>query len=476
MPADKPNLNLCKVVMSAVALGYPVPTLLNWRGEFNRPEWQFAGSHIAKLESLLAAIDDLLAMGGERGAHEDDLALLVDAYDIWFQLPPSVLIERFHRLNAEADERIRKQWPDKQDFPIPPPKQSVIITTAKDCFPDLTSGSNPHYDYWPQSPMPADMYGPQTDQLVPPMFDPARKYRKIRPRCVNSGLIMGTMGNLRAALLRASEKVEEAARSGRQLWSDQALIAEVIGDQQIWRKWVQELGSTWDGTASVLQSNSFPSEMHPIAQAALKGDRLEFGIGLDYDFATIPPTCSAEEDGNLVTVNDRDKLKEESIKAQVPGGVRVKGIPFELQSSKHDLGPLANVSWGDVELYTDFYFGTTPVGIHHNAYVNNLKPRRLKEWWNKMWFYDTLRDLVTQHLAEPSNGKKTRPLATLNIDNQEVTYKRPIIEENLVTAFTPGGPESPGAMEYLAWDKVCQKGTKRWEDELFGDNKGAFSM
>lgn len=32
MPADSPHINLCKSVMSAVALGYPLPTLLNWSG------------------------------------------------------------------------------------------------------------------------------------------------------------------------------------------------------------------------------------------------------------------------------------------------------------------------------------------------------------------------------------------------------------------------------------------------------------
>lgn len=129
---------------------------------------------------------------------EHDLAVLVDAYDIWFQMPPSVLIERYHRLNNEANKRIRREWQAAQqnstfDFPMSPPEQSIIVTTAKDCQPDWESGSDPHYAHWPQSPMPSNLYGEGTNQVLPLLFDPARKYRKIRPRCINSGMIMGTM-------------------------------------------------------------------------------------------------------------------------------------------------------------------------------------------------------------------------------------------------------------------------------------------
>lgn len=471
MPADNPHINLCKTIMSAVALGYPIPTLLNWDGEFNRPEWQFSGSHIAKLESLHAVIDDMLET---ESAKEDDIAFLVDAYDIWFQLPPAVLIERFHQLNNEANQRIKQQWKTDDNFPVEPPRQSVIITTAKDCFPTPDSGSDPHYAYWPQSPMPADMYGPETDQLVPPMLDSARKYRKVRPRCVNSGLIMGTMGGLRDALARASEKVEIVARSGRQLWSDQALIAEVIGEQEIYRQWMMQLGQEWNGTASNLALNSLRPGMRRVAQDALTGKRFEFGIGLDYNFATIPPTCSAEEDGYFVNVGDEDSIKAESTKAGVPGAIRVKGVPPELEKQKKNLGVLSNVLWANKSLYTDFFFGITPVGIHHNAYVENLKPRRLKEWWSKMWFHDTLRELVTNQLSSSTDQQPT--LATVQVDKTKITYKRPVSVDKLVTVFKPGNGKAHGTLKPLQWDNVCQKGSVPWEEQLFNDNKGRFKL
>ncbi|OLN94210.1 hypothetical protein CCHL11_02839 [Colletotrichum chlorophyti] len=458
--------------MSAVALGYPKPTILNWYGEFNRPDWHFAGSHIAKLESLLAVIDTLYEEDGN--VNEDDLVLLVDAYDVWFQLPPSVLIERFHRLNREADARVRRLWEEhglEPDFPIPPPKQNIVVTTAKDCQPDWESGSSPRYEYWPASPLSADFYGEQTDQVLSYGFDSARKYKKIRPRCVNSGMIMGTIGSLRGALRKSKEKVDKAARDGRQLWSDQALFAEVIGDQEMWRHWVRGLASTWNGFVSEDRPSELSRKVREMADAALAGEKFEFGIGLDYDFATIPPTCSSEDDGYFVELDDAEAVSRESEKAGVPGDVRVKGIPPDLENAAD---PVAGVGWGNVSLYTDFFFGTPPVGIHHNAYVFGLKPWRLENWWNLTWFYPHLRELVNTALE---SGRKPTPLARLpvNPDSEaEMVYWASEAGDGGNSVMVFDGSSEGRKFAPITWDGVCQKGAVKWHDVIFADGKGPF--
>ncbi|OAA42335.1 hypothetical protein BBO_04998 [Beauveria brongniartii RCEF 3172] len=495
MAADAPNLSLCKSVMSSVALGYPLPILLNWKGEFNRPEWHLAGSHIAKLESLHAAIESLLADPDDI-AHDDDLAVLVDSYDVWFQLPPSVLIQRYHQINKDADRRIRDQWREtwrgRDDFPIPPPKQNIVITSAKDCHPGPESGSHPHYHHWPQSPMPKFMYGPGTDKVSGPLFDPARKYKKVRPRCVNSGMIMGTMGALRAALARSKEKIAEAERTGRQLWSDQALLGEVIGDQELWREWARHLGATWDGDAAGAPlSVGLHRDVVPVARAALReGKNFELGIGLDYAFSTIPPTCSAEEDGDFVALSDHKQVEAASERAGVVDGVRVRGVPTELlhttpNAARDDIkyrDPLRDIAWGNVPLYTDFFFGTTPVGIHHNAYVDNLKTWRIDNWWERMWFHPHLRRLVSSHLILPQTGSSVRPIvrvANVSSDGVEVVYVPPASEsqEKVVTVFEPArnvGEET--VFEPISFDGICQKGKKPWFEELFGDKIGPLAL
>ncbi|KAL6865532.1 hypothetical protein ACO1O0_001626 [Amphichorda felina] len=489
MPADGPNINLCKTVMSSVALGYPLPTLLNWDGDFNRPEWHFGGSHIAKLESLLAVIEELL--DNSQDAHEDDLALMVDAYDIWFQLPPSVLIQRYHQLNREADERNQRLWEDamrrhadqeeseslkdRPVFPIPPPRQSIVVTAAKDCHPDSNSGSNPHYELWPPSPMPTDLYGDTTDVPTPSLFDTSRTHSRIRPRCLNSGLIIGTMGSLRDALRRAEEKIQVAARAGRQLWSDQALLAEVIGDQHAWRLWAQGLAATWNGTASVSRVSTLHEHVRMVGAAAVEeGTRFEFGIGVDYNFTMIPPTCSSEEDGYFAQINNKVDLMLQSEKAGVSGEVRVKDIPPELENAEDVKGgPWDEIHWGYEDLYSDFFFGVTPVGIHHNAYRNGLKAWRLKHWWPRMWFYSRLRDLVTYSLR--LRNKWERVLVSLpQGDGEAIVYKAP--KEESTTIFNPRREGSPAGFEELGWDAVCQKGSTPWYDELFGDNEGPLEV
>ncbi|RSM20705.1 hypothetical protein CDV31_000392 [Fusarium ambrosium] len=465
MPADSPHINLCKTIMSAVALGYPMPTLLNWGREYNRPSWHFAGSHIAKLESLLGGIEALLENGD---ASVNDVAILVDAYDMWFQLPPSVLLERYHQLNREADARVRKEWKTFADFPIPPPRQDIIVTTAKDCFPDSYSGSDPRYEHWPESPMPKDMYGEGTD-VIPWSFDPARKYKKVRPRCVNSGLIMGSMGALRDALRRCKEKIGRVAMNGRQLWSDQALIGEVIGDQEIWREWVRHLASSWNGSIAHNDKTSLDVAVRSIADAALLGQRFEFGIGLDYNFTTAPPTCSAEEDGYFVNLSDIANVTSESEKAGVPGPPRINGPPPELRRSPDKI--LNGTNWGSVPLYTDFFFGITPVGIHHNAYVNGLKGLRLRTWWDKMWYYPQLRDLIVQRLNDDDESE--RPLAEVE---DGIVY-RADGHHKTARVFSPRNPSGQRFIP-IAWDGVCQSKAsgKMWYDELFGDEKGPLQV
>ncbi|KAF6827208.1 hypothetical protein CMUS01_09092 [Colletotrichum musicola] len=470
MPADGPSINLCKVVHSGVALGYPMPTLLNWNGEFNRPDWHFAGSHIAKLESLLAALD---ALHEEDSAADNDIALLVDAYDVWFQLPPSALLERFHKANVAADMRVRKSWMDSgydSHFPVSPPRQEIIITTAKDCQPGAESGSNPNYIHWPDSPMPPDFYGEDTDK-IDYSADSARRYRKVRPRCVNSGMIMGKVGPLRAALRRCKEKIEAVSKKGRQLWSDQALIAEVIGEQEMWREWVRTVLPTFNQQPTS-RPRKLPKEVRKVAEAALDGQRFEFGIGLDYTSSTMPPTCSSEEDGSFVRWVDREAVQKASEEAGVPGNVRVPDVPTDLGGSESPL-PGGGLSWAEVPLYTDFFFGNAPVAIHHNAYISGLKAWRLANWWNMTWFHPHLRHLVATQLQQRKPLAKV-PSGTLG--QTETVYWAPPEEagERTIQSFRWSSEGTQVAV--VGWDGICKIGQEDWHERIFGDGKGPISF
>ncbi|OHF03796.1 hypothetical protein CORC01_00658 [Colletotrichum orchidophilum] len=446
-----------------------MPTLLNWNGEFNRPDWHFAGSHIAKLESLLVALD---TMYEEDHAADNDIALLVDAYDIWFQLPPSALLDRFHKSNLEADTRVQELWMDSgynPEFPIAPPKQNIIITTAKDCQPGTESGSHPNYLHWPDSPLPSDFYGKDTDK-IDLSADSARKYRRVRPRCVNSGMIMGKVGLLRAALRRCREKVEAVSMKGRQLWSDQALIAEVIGEQEMWREWVRSVLPP----VNQHRPQDLSREVRKVAEAALDGQRFEFGIGLDYTFSTMPPTCSAEEDGSFVRWVDRKAVQKASEEAGVPGSVRVPDVPTDLGGSDSPL-PGAGLSWADVPLYTDFFFGNAPVAIHHNAYISGLKAWRLQNWWNMTWFYPHLRDLVTSQLQQEESPRPLARIAVGATGQKETVYWAPPEDKGMRTIKSFRWSNDGAETTIMDWNGICLNSQVNWHELIFGDEKGAVS-
>ncbi|KAF5023453.1 hypothetical protein F66182_4498 [Fusarium sp. NRRL 66182] len=212
---------------------------------------------------------------------------------------------------------------------------------------------------------------------------------------------MGSMSSLRDALRRCREKVDSVAIKGRQLWSDQALIGEVIGEQEIWSEWIRHLGSSWSSSASRNGKEYLGHKVRNIADAALLGLRFEFGIGLDYSFTTAPQLVLLRKTVTSST-SPSSPTYEKGLKRLVC--LRIHGVPPELRDIKGKL--LSKTDWGSVPLYTNFFFGVTPVGIHRNACVDGLKGWRLKNWWDKMWYYPQLRHPVTQRL-KPSADEIT---------------------------------------------------------------------
>src|SRR4051794_38061721 len=87
IPATSSGAGLCKNVFSAAALDYPTPRLINWKMHYSSGD-RFGGLHIAKITGTL---DYLNSLGPES---DQELVLMVDGFDMWFQLPPSVLIDR----------------------------------------------------------------------------------------------------------------------------------------------------------------------------------------------------------------------------------------------------------------------------------------------------------------------------------------------------------------------------------------------
>ena len=79
IPATSSNEDLCKILLSVQILGYPTPILINYGDAENENAYV---QHLAKVEGILKYLDDLHTST----QFSQDLVLIVDGYDVWFQV------------------------------------------------------------------------------------------------------------------------------------------------------------------------------------------------------------------------------------------------------------------------------------------------------------------------------------------------------------------------------------------------------
>lgn len=367
IPASKPDVNLCKTVVSAAVLGYPPPSLLNWNVAFDDPGLVAGGSHIGKITGMQAFLQDLDASRG------DDLVLLVDGYDVWFQLGPQVLLNRYFEINkgAAATSHFLNKGTEAQN---------VVFSAQKRCWPGATT--DPQCSAVPESPLPPDVYGPLTDKELD---DERRKYTKIRQRYLNSGFGLGRVD----AMLSIFQEAGKIAETNKNFGSDQQILAELFGRQELMRR------SRWKWPGSLLFSSS---------QATEKVD--EFGLGLDYKSELSLATVFAEEDTEWIRFANSSMLTESRLKI---GMAQDSTVPLSLQSDiegslppfRSTVAPSIDSGWSDVPLLTNVWTGITPAIIHHNAHRDGMKDRREK-WWHKIWFQSRAKELLDLRQREPA--------------------------------------------------------------------------
>lgn len=448
VPATAPSPNLCKFLLSAIALGYPSPVIVNWGVDFrNITKWDH-GRTMSKIPGVTRYLDAVL----REDAHpddklkEDDLVLIADGYDIWFQLPPEVLLRRYHDINAKANARLRQQW--GRDSPMPM-RQSIITASQKRCYPPPKAGSVMRCDVLPESPLRVDLYGSDTDNN----FNET-DFHHVRPRFINGGTYMGPAGDLRRMFRRALFKLESAVGRGEKLYSEQGVTGEVLGEQETWRKWRREHDVADDDAMAMTQQDH------------------EFYIGMDYKQELSIPTVFSEEDGVIITLNNKTGIDMHSAALGI-SPVRLQGVPDDISAAQNPLEAITeSPDWGDMPLYADFFTEAVPALLHHNAHVNSLKERRVW-WWDQTWFFNYLRQLLTLRLTPG----ELAPLANVKTGGGNVTYWAPQSDKvrRKPRSFLDSVVDPLAEMEF---ETLCQDPEEDgeipqpWSDEVFRDGKG----
>lgn len=447
VPADHKDVNLCKTLVTAAVTGFSTPTLINWGQKFDNKKLVAGGSHLAKISGVLAYLEKL---GPER---DDDLVLIVDGYDIWFQLRPRALIARYHAINAAANERIHKSMGERA-FKAEKIEQTILFSAQKRCWP--WKADDPPCYAVPESSLPSDVYGNRTDEDIGFKKNP---YVKFRQRYLNSGDAMGRVGAMRALFKRALKLAEKDPNFG----SDQKILSQIFGEQEIQREVMrlrhrplkQQLNEWWDGTQNMLSPK--PGRKRP---KHLRGQPNEFGIGLDYASEIGHPTVFAEEDSEWITHSDAESIKNHSSRLGVDPP-RVQTLAIDIGASQppfQAVTPTAalpkNKSWVDIPLYTNMWTSVVPGLIHHNAHRDGLKKLR-QTVWDQMWYFKDLRTLYNSTELSPGGA-----IAVVNnADGEKQAWWSPVEKK--------GGAMSDKDDEWLPWADLCAE----YDEEIFRDIK-----
>ena len=439
---------------------------MNWKDETTVQAGDETRSHLTKitgvLEYLQWATDSNTTADGK--LEEDDLVLMLDAYDIWMQLPPSVLIKRYFAANAQADQRLAMESGSAFDNSFP--RQTILTSSQKRCFAPRNSLSDLHCRDLPTSPLPDNIFGFFTDSIF-------AKYQYARPRYLNSGSFMGPAGDMRAYFQRVSDRMNkhlERNPSPDELSGDQGIFAEIFGEQEISRREAMISGDAAD--ALRLRQED--------------GENSEFHLGLDYTQELFYPTCYSETSGSFVRLSDSESLIRDSARAGV-APPRIESLPGDVALAPSPLAMLENSpvlkqSWASVPLYADFWTTSIPVGIHHNAWRDGLKDRQ-QTWWDRTWYFPFLREMLDLRMS--ANASSVEPIARIGaVETNHTLTVWPYQTKGSPRAALLFGSSQDGSLRLKGadWATVCQSREtadnqdeeQSWYDEVFRDGKGTF--
>ncbi|KAK5174224.1 uncharacterized protein LTR77_001304 [Saxophila tyrrhenica] len=443
IPATSSGPDLCKLLLSAQILGYPTPVLIN----FDDPEdlEDPYKQHIAKVGGFLEYLEQLQASS----EYAEDLVLIVDGYDIWFQLPPEVLIKRYYALNGAADDRMRKTYGDAT-FEAQDMRQTIIFGPDKLCWP--VDYSRPACWAVPEATLPDYAFGPETSRIHIDMF---------MPRWLNSGTVFGPVKDVRDLF----NSTLEAIHTKYETDSDQFYFANIFGEQEYARLThrpellleakSKRIGIEWNYTDIEIVRNE--PQLDP-------ANKTEYHIGIDYEstaFQTVAfykqflifmrPEDSWEPERTQVTFSRPQTWRPHVM--QLPDDIRHSRPPFHALASSDDASTDAMTSWSEVELLYNPLTGQIPVSVH---FTGSGEKALRRFWWQRLWFQtraSELRQAARKLDGEAISGVPINGLTWYNAEPQDAQD----------ISFNGRGGAWSDDGGWFSWNKLC----KPHEEHIF---------
>ncbi|KAF2764685.1 hypothetical protein EJ03DRAFT_281631 [Teratosphaeria nubilosa] len=391
LPATAATMDLCKLLFSGLVTGYPEPVLLGWEGHglYNGSE-----SHLFKISETLAYLKTLPESA------DDDLVLLLDAYDIWFQLRPDVLIARYFKVIEKANQRLKDQGIYGMIHHGAKIKQSILFGADKTCWPDDLRRAA----CWavPKSPLSDGAFGPSTDANM----------ILARPRWLNSGTIMGPVRDMRAMLNATMYQIKKNFDDEyRFRTSDQYYFQEMWAEQEVRRIILRE-GNI---KAPVMGQNEVTGDdIRGHVPNIAHRRRTEFHVTIDYETMVFQTSAAYTEfmtwmSFNHTTLPDsRYRLGTRLDQTPLAEDISKSPPPFAETGNDGD-GSSNHRGWSDIMLGTNGITKTVFPLFH----MTGDKSYRDK-WWPRMWFFAGGQSLLRPTKeAKPSTGTSD-VVATVN--------------------------------------------------------------
>jgi hypothetical protein len=426
IPATHTDTSLCKTILSSAVLNYSTPTILEWDQESNNAPFQPDGRYVADAD--ITAISNHLR--GIETPFDEDLILVIDGSDTWFQLRPEHLIQRYYDINLALNQRLYRQMGKAMN--VERIYQSILFGTQPDCSPSERNE--------------------QACYAVPEVSIRHKMGRgESRPLFLSTSFIMGPVGRMRDLFSAAEERAIQTKYQG----TARELFEIMLHEQEHWRgiKEQARLSLKWWRMSSVLSRLGLwlhSQKLHPTYQNSILDNHTqhEFGIGLDL---TGQLGQSRLEEFAWIIANETHQIAHASpnhthdllidimySKSRVPKPLRYSSPPFADPVS-HPSFPRYN-SWSDVPLFTNVHSGTIPVMVQQ---VDG-------EFWNQLWWHKHAMEFLQIHM-----DKERGPVAIAE-------------GRRWWSANGPRGGVEVTGMGFVGWEDMC--GRADVIEDLFGQN------
>ncbi|RXG47011.1 hypothetical protein VDGE_03888 [Verticillium dahliae] len=456
IPVSKSDPRFCKNMLAQTILGYPRPTVVMWDQKFDDDRYLGKGSHLAKISGTLKWLED-----PKNKKYDDDLVIMIDAYDVWFQLPPETLVARYHALRAAEDKRIAQRM--GKAFAREKISSKVIFSASKRCGPNEIR-SVACYPV-PESPLPNDIYGAVTDTM-----DGPSQWAGLRTRHLVSGFIIGPVKDMRRIFQRANRnmvKCLEGDQKGDKYYlpkchkgSDQSFFNEMFGQQEYhrevmrrhhrnaWDRFLDGMVPTRPGAPRrphKIETLLIDDPLNPSFDHQLMSDpdyhvdqRYEFGIMVDHFSEVSHQTSNALHDTTFVNHSAPlgPQVDKPAHGQKIICSPRAP-MPRDLVDNTGGLELFAEQGrprWEQLPLYSEVCNGVIPVVAHHN-WVNK-KP--IDTLWPSMWWTGHARQLLEARRAQAKDENERKRVGGVDTDTGKS----------------------------LTWDDLCPA---EWEKDVFLD-------